>query len=199
MIAYLDGRLVHKEPAFLIIDVQGVGYEVRISLNTFSSLKNEEHCRILTYLHIKEDAHTLFGFSDNAEKKIFLELISITGVGPGTALMILSSLNPTELQHAILHEDVRQISAVKGIGPKTAQRIILELKDRIMRSGFTAGDISIQDKKATHNTLRAEALTALMTLGINRAMAEKNIDKLLKDAGGEIDLETLIKQALRGA
>lgn len=198
MIAYLDGRLVHKEPAYLIMDIQGVGYELRISLNTFASLKNEEHCRIQTYLHIKEDAHTLFGFSDYAEKKIFLDLISISGVGPGTALMILSSLNPSELQQAILHEDVRQIAAVKGIGPKTAQRIILELKDKLMKSGL-APEISSTQKPGSHNTLRSEALTALVTLGINRPTAEKNIDKLLKKHGGDIDLESLIKLALRGA
>ncbi|MDX5442834.1 MAG: Holliday junction branch migration protein RuvA, partial [Hymenobacteraceae bacterium] len=159
MIAYIDGRLAHKDPTYVIIDVGGIGYQIRVSLNTYSNLPKEERCRLYTYLHIKEDAHTLYGFLQPSEKDIFLHLISISGVGPGTGLMIMSSLTVDEIQQAIAHEDVRRIQAVKGIGAKTAQRIILELKDKIRK------DLMISSENInvlTHNTNRAEALSALV-------------------------------------
>lgn len=194
MIAYLDGRLVHKDPTYALLDVQGVGYEIKISLNTYTRLKESERCRLLTYLHIKEDAHTLFGFTENEEKKLFLQLISVSGIGPGTALMMLSSLSPSELISAIVQEDARLISSVKGIGAKTAQRVILELRDKVGR-----GDVGVSGGvvRSSPNTVRSEALSALTTLGINRAAAEKNLDTILKKHGPELSLEELIKLALK--
>ena len=120
MITYLEGKISTKEPAFVVIDVNGIGYEVKITLNTFTAIKELDRCKLHTHLHIKEDAHTLYGFSDPKEKTRFLDLISISGVGPATGLMILSSLSPEELQNAILNNDVRTIQSVKGIGGKTA-------------------------------------------------------------------------------
>ncbi len=137
MIAYLKGKLVHKDPTFVIIDISGVGYQVKISLQTYTKIKDEEHIMLLTYLHIKEDAHTLYGFKEEAEKKLFLNLTSISGVGPSTGLMILSSLSAEELETAIVSEDYRTIQNVKGVGAKTAQRIVLELKDKIKKESFS--------------------------------------------------------------
>ena len=167
MIAYLNGRLVHKDPTFVLLEVSGVGYEVKISLHTFAALKDKEQCKLLTYLHIKEDAHTLYGFMEGAEKRLFQHLISVSGIGPGTALMMLSSLNPSELEYAIVHEDVRTLSGVKGIGAKTAQRVILELRDKVMKGEVINPTASLTT--AAHNTVSQEALSALVTLGINRA------------------------------
>lgn len=198
MIAYLQGKLAYKDPTKVIIDVQGVGYEVKISLQTFAALQEtEEKCLLHTYLHIKEDGHTLFGFRENSEKKMFMDLISINGVGPGTGLMILSSLNPEELHRAIVQEEVRTIQSVKGIGAKTAQRIILELKDK-MRKGESPASGSATSLPL-HNTQRNEALSALVTLGINRNVAEKNLDTILKNRQDSITLEELIKLALKNS
>ena len=136
MIAYLKGKLAYKDPTFVLIDISGIGYQVKISLQTYSQVKDEEQIMLLTYLHIKEDGHTLYGFKEESEKKLFLNLISISGVGPNTALMILSSLNADELEYAIIHEDVKTIQNVKGVGIKTAQRIILELKDKVKKEAL---------------------------------------------------------------
>lgn len=198
MIAYIDGKLAYKDPTFVIIDVNGVGYHIRISLNTYSSLKNgEERCRLHTYLHIKEDAHTLFGFYDLGEKNLFGHLLSVSGVGPSTALMMLSSLSADEIYQAIAQENVRVIQAVKGIGAKTAQRIILELKDKVRKEQFagTAPNLSV----ASHNTAREEALSALITLGFARPAAEKTIDSIIKNSAAPVTVESLIKQALKSA
>lgn len=194
MYAYIEGTLAVKEPAYMVIDVGGVGYELKVSLNTYSALKNYDKAKVYTYLHVKEDAMILFGFYDKTEKETFLHLISISGVGPGTALMILSSLTPNELQDAILTGEVNRIQRVKGIGAKTAQRIILELKDK-----FAKGDLGNKElnMNISHNTKRNEALTALTTLGINKAIAEKTVDSILKNSDGELTLEDLIKQALK--
>lgn len=195
MITYLKGRLAFKDPTHLVVDVGGVGYEVKISLITYSQVKDKEDILIQTYLHVKEDSHTLFGFYEQSEKKRFLDLLSINGVGPSTALMILSSLDAKELQAAIIQEDVKTIQSVKGIGGKTAQRIILELKDKMKKEGLLDKSIEIQPR--FDNTLRFEALSALTTLGINKSAAEKTVDKILKEQGEEIKLEELIKQALK--
>jgi len=195
MITYLKGRLAFKDPTHLVVDVNGVGYEVKISLITYGQVKDREDILIQTYLHIKEDAHTLFGFFEASEKKRFLDLLSINGVGPSTALMILSSLDAKELQMAIVQEDVKTIQSVKGIGGKTAQRIILELKDKMKKEGLL--DKTVQIQPQFDNTLRSEALSALTTLGINKSVAEKTVDKILKEYGEEIKLEELIKQALK--
>lgn len=195
MITYLKGRLAFKDPTHLVIDVGGVGYEVKISLTTYSQVKDKEDILIQTYLHVKEDSHTLFGFYEASEKKRFLDLLSINGVGPSTGLMILSSLDAKELQTAIVQEDVKTIQSVKGIGGKTAQRIILELKDKMKKEGLLDKSVGIQPR--FDNTLRVEALSALTTLGVNKSIAEKTVDKILKEYGEEIKLEEVIKQALK--
>lgn len=194
MIAYIDGKLTHKDPTYVIIDVNGVGYQIRISLNTYAKLLEGERCKLHTFLHIKEDAHTLYGFGELAEKTVFLHLISISGVGPGTGLMIVSSLTVAEIQQAIVREDVRTIQNVKGIGAKTAQRIILELKDKFKKDNITdVGNIT----SAAHNTNRSEALSALITLGFARNVAEKTLDTIIKRDGSNLTVENLIKMALK--
>lgn len=197
MFAYINGKLAYKDPTFVIIDIQGVGYEIKISLHTYGQIKDQENCKLVTYFHVKEDAQTLFGFADTHEKTLFLHLISISGVGPSTGLMVLSSLSPAEVEHAILSEDVRTIQGVKGIGAKTAQRIILELKDKVGKGQpeSTAQNFSISGTAAIRN----EALAALVTLGINKVAAQKTIDKILKNADGQVSLEELIKLALKSA
>ncbi|MEP2668437.1 MAG: Holliday junction branch migration protein RuvA [Cyclobacteriaceae bacterium] len=196
MIAFLKGKLVHKEPTYVIIEVNGIGYQVSISLNTFSEIKDQENIQLSTYLQVREDAHILYGFSNKAEKTMFQNLIAVNGVGPNTAMVILSYLPPNELQQAITGEDVGALQAVKGIGGKTAQRIILELKDKLRKEpvGETGGIAGIR-----HNTMRNEALTALMTLGIGKAAAEKSIDTVLKKSGNTVSLEELVKLALKNA
>ncbi|MCR6637710.1 MAG: Holliday junction branch migration protein RuvA [Sporocytophaga sp.] len=198
MIAYIEGKLAFKDPFFVIIETNGIGYQIRISLQTYSLIKDEEKVKLHTYLHIKEDAHTLFGFFHIAEKKIFLDLISISGVGPGTAMMIISSLNAEELSRAIVQEDVRTIQSIKGIGLKTAQRIVLELKDKIKKEPVGSETI-LNLTKSSHNLIRGEALSALITLGIAKNVAEKSIDSIIKKEGDNISLENLIKQALKTA
>jgi Holliday junction DNA helicase RuvA len=197
MIAYLKGKLAYKDPTFVLIDISGVGYQVKISLQTYTQIKDEEQVMLLTFQHIKEDAHTLYGFKEESEKKLFLNLISISGVGPNTALMILSSLSSEELEHAIIQEDVRTIQNVKGVGIKTAQRIILELKDKITKE--VSGSSSIQPSAfgKTSNKIKEEALQALLTLGFPKLAAEKNIAAVLKKSASEISLEELIKASLK--
>ncbi len=197
MINYLEGRLAVKDPTYVVIDVGGVGYEAKISLITYTAIKNLDRCKLFTHLNIREDAHTLFGFSEESEKRRFLDLISISGVGPSTGLMILSSLSPEELQQAIISEDVKTIQSVKGIGSKTAQRIVLELKDKMKKEGLL--DRSVEKVPLANNTLREEALSALTTLGIAKPSAEKSIDIILKQQGQDINLEGLIKLALKRA
>lgn len=194
MIAYLQGRLVHKEPTHVIIEVQGVGYHVNISLHTFSQVKDLEAIKLHTHLQVREDAHLLFGFYSLSERQMFQHLISVNGVGPSTALVVLSYLSPTELQQAIVREDLATLQAVKGIGSKTAQRIVLELRDKLKKEG---AESAIHGP--VYNTQRQEALSALMTLGISKAAAEKSVDAVLKKSGSTISLEELVKQALKNA
>ncbi|UJP63319.1 Holliday junction branch migration protein RuvA [Mongoliitalea daihaiensis] len=197
MIAYLKGKLTYKDPTFVIIDINGVGYQVKISLQTYSKIKDEEHIMLLTFLHIKEDAHTLYGFKEETEKKLFLHLLSISGVGPNTALMILSSLDSEELEVAIIQGDVRIIQSVKGVGAKTAQRIILELKDKVGKESSLDPTNLGKGFDVSHTNLREEALQALVTLGFPKVAAEKNIASVLKKTGPNISLEELIKASLK--
>ncbi|CAD5292942.1 MULTISPECIES: Holliday junction branch migration protein RuvA [Imperialibacter] len=197
MITYLKGKYIEKEPNHTVMEVNGIGYEVRISLNTFSQIKNLESGILQTHLQVKEDAHILFGFAEMQEKQRFLDLISINGVGPGTALMILSSLTPSEIHEAIVSEDVNLIQRVKGVGAKTAQRIILELKDKLKKE-----DVFEKSPSGTgvrSNSLRNEALSALLVLGFPKAQAEKNIDLIIKEKGGGVTLEELIRLALKNS
>lgn len=194
MIGYLKGNLTFKDPTFVILDVNGVGYEVKTSLYTYSKVKDLDTCLLHTHLHVKEDAHTLYGFFGKEEKNMFLQLISISGVGPNTALMINSSLTVDEIKNAIVNEEVLIIQKVKGIGNKTALRIILELKDKIKREGLEAGS-----PLRENNTVRNEALSALITLGINKNVADKSVDRILKTHGSDITVEDLIKLVLKQA
>lgn len=196
MIAYLKGKLVHKEPTFIILDVNGIGYQVSISLNTFSEIKDREDLKLVTYLHVREDAQILYGFVNETEKQMFQHLISVNGIGPNTAMVVLSYLPPNELRSAIVREDVAALQAVKGIGGKTAQRVILELKDKLRKDPIEEGP---GKPGLIHNTMRHEALTALMTLGITKSAAEKSVDSVLKLSGNTISLEDLVKQALKNA
>ncbi len=197
MIAYIEGKITHHDPTHVIIDIGGIGYEIKISLNTFSSIKALKSCKLHTYLHIKEDSHTLFGFFEANEKKLFLSLISISGVGPSTGLMVLSSLSALELHQAIVNGDVNTIQSVKGIGAKTAQRIVLELRDKMAKEDL--GDIQGGIQEKSHNTIRSEALSALITLGYTKAVAEKTVTRILKNSKEDISLEELIKLALKAA
>jgi Holliday junction DNA helicase RuvA len=195
MIAYIEGELTHKEPTHAILEAAGVGYHIRISLNTFSSIKGiTGKCKLHTHLQIKEDAHSLFGFYEVTEKRVFQELISVSGIGPGTAMVMLSSMDAAGVQQAIASEDIRAIQSIKGIGAKTAQRVILELKDKMKK------DVLLSDSQSStyvHNTKRTEALSALVTLGIVKNTAEKNLDIIIKKEGENISLEQLIKLALK--
>jgi Holliday junction DNA helicase RuvA len=196
MIYFLRGRLVQKDPTHVVIDVNGVGYHLNISLQTFSTIKEQENTLLYTHLSIREDAHVLYGFSSEAERKLFQQLISVNGVGPSTAIVMLSYLSSEELKSAIVHEDAATLQRIKGIGGKTAQRVIIELKDKLRKdvSEEVVGFPGIQ-----HNTLRAEALSALITLGITKSAAEKSVDTVLKKSGNTITLEDLVKQALKNA
>lgn len=192
MIAYIDGKLTYKSPALVHIEVNGLGYEVQISLNTYSKIQSLNTCRLHTYLHIKEDAHTLYGFFDIAEKEVFLDLLSVSGVGASTARMILSSMQPEEVQRAILQENEKVLERVKGIGAKTAKRLILELKDKLSKHKD-----AIQISAITNNTITEDALNALIALGIARHAAETAISKAMKTVPHILNLEELIKQSLK--
>jgi holliday junction DNA helicase RuvA len=196
MIAFLKGKLTQKEPSHVLIDVNGVGYHVNISLQTFSAVKDQETISLFTHLSIREDAHVLFGFSTEAEKRLFLHLISVNGVGPSTAIVMLSFMEVEELKAAIAREDIATLQRVKGIGGKTAQRLIVELKDKLKK------EVTEESGSATlglHNTIKQQALSALVTLGIPRPAAEKSVDAILKKSGNNLTLEDLVKQALKNA
>ncbi|MBV6644965.1 MAG: Holliday junction branch migration protein RuvA [Cyclobacteriaceae bacterium] len=197
MIVFVDGNIDTVDPTYVVMDIGGIGYEIKISLNTYASIKSLKTTRLHTYFHVKEDAQTLYGFHEQAEKKRFQDLISINGVGPSTGLMILSSLSPEELQSAIVNDDVNTIKGVKGIGLKTAQRIVLELKDKMKKEGIL--EKSIENAIIPNNTLKQEALSALTTLGISKQAGEKTVDQILKANGPDIKLEELIKLALKRA
>lgn len=197
MIAFLKGRLVQRDPTHVIVDVNGVGYLLHISLQTFSEIKEQEHIMLHTHLSIREDAHVLFGFSSETEKKLFQQLVSVNGVGPSTAIVMLSYMNSQELKTAIVREDAAALQSIKGIGGKTAQRVIIELKDKLKKESWDETQPSIS--MTPHNTLRKEALSALLTLGLPKAAAEKSVDTVLKKSGNTITLEDLVKQALKNA
>ena len=192
MYAYIEGKLAFKGSTYVIIDAAGVGYHINISLNTYSLLPGTERCKLYTWLHVKEDAHTLYGFADEGERRLFLHLISVSGIGPNTGRMILSSITPAEIQAAIVKGDVSQIQRIKGIGPKSAQRLILELQDKLKKEGPDSL-ISIPQ----YNTARDEALSALVMLGFAKAVAEKALDNITKTGGADLSVEQLVKSALK--
>jgi len=190
MYAYIEGDIAYKSPSLLHVAVHGIGYEVNITLQTYSKIQSLDKCRLFTHLQVREDAWVLYGFADEAERATFRLLLGISGVGATTARIILSSLTPNELERIIATEDSKSLEKVKGIGAKTAQRIILELKGKLQ---IDKNSTVIQ--ATTHNTIEDDALFALVNLGINKAVAEAALKKV-KTAGGQT-VEELIKQALR--
>lgn len=196
MIAYIEGSITYKSPTCVYLDVNGLGYEVQISLHTYSQIQSLRQCKLLTHLHIKEDAHTLYGFFEEEEKNMFLALLSVSGVGAATTRVILSGMKPDEIQAAILEENVKMLESIKGIGAKTAKRIILELKDKLIKSGTTSLSSPMQSA-SSGNSLAADALNALLALGIARGVADRAIKKAMKAGQAGSSLENLIKEALK--
>lgn len=190
MITQIKGRLVEKSPTELVIDCNGIGYLVNISLNTYSLLSDSESVSLYTHLQVKEDSHTLFGFFEKTERNLFRKLISVSGIGASTARTMLSSLSPDEIQRAILSENVTTIQSIKGIGLKTAQRVIIELRDKVA----VLGDVD-DSTIGMSNSKREEALSALEVLGYSRKQTTKVIDKIIGD-NSEISVEGIIKDAL---
>lgn len=189
MITQLTGRLIEKNPTSIVVDCGGVGYEVKISLYSYSLIGAEENLRIYTKLIVREDAQLLYGFMTTDEREMFGHLISVSGIGPNTAMLMLSSLQTAEIAHAIQSEDVRTIQNIKGIGAKTAQRVIIDLKDKMLKMAFSTENISSSD-----NTTRFEALSALVSLGFDKKSAEKALDKV---SDSSASVEKLIKEALK--
>ena len=193
MISYLKGEITFKTPTFILVEAAGVGYHVNISLYTYARVEKLERVKILTHLLIKEDSHTLYGFAEETERRLFQLLISVSGIGPSTAQLLLSAMNPDEVRSAIVGEDVRAFSNVKGIGPKTAKRIILDLKDKVVKEG---GEVS-SSFATQDNTIRQEALSALVALGFSRIQVQKALNKALKTQPQVANVEELIKLTLK--
>lgn len=193
MIAFVRGHFAVKTPARIVVDVNGVGYELQVSLNTYSAVSHLDGGQLFTYLHITENAQTLFGFAEMAEKEMFLHLISVSGVGAATARMMLSGMRPDEIARAIVQGNTRQLEAIKGIGKKSAERLVVELRDKLGKHPL--------DTAAVHTgsapSLDADAVTALIALGIGRAMAETAVKKTMAATGSNATLENIIKQALK--
>ena len=190
MITQIIGRLVEKTPTQVVIDCNGVGYAVNISLHTFSQINDGENIKLYTHLQIREDSHTLFGFNTTIERSVFLLLISVSGIGSSTARMMLSSLEPLQIQRAIISDDLNTIKSVKGIGLKTAQRVLIELKDKMLNLQVE-GEI----QNFGNNTIKDEALSALEVLGYTRKQSERILDSIIQSAP-ESSVEELIKEAL---
>jgi holliday junction DNA helicase RuvA len=194
MIAYLKGTFVHKTPASVVVDVAGVGYDVQISLNTYTRIQDMEQGILHTHLLVREDAHILYGFFDAAEKEMFLLLLGVSGIGSSTARVMLSYMKAEEVSRAIVQGNTRLLESIKGIGRKTAERIVLELRDKLSKHPIETMDVNISVSKG--NTLQADALNALIALGINRQAADVAIQKVLKEDDNQA-VETVIKKALQ--
>ncbi len=191
MYSFISGSVVEKNPTYVVLDNQGIGYFINITLNTFTAIGEQERVKLFVHLAIREDAHTLYGFYSESERELFLQLITVSGVGCNTARLILSSMTVKEAVDAIANNNIRMIQAVKGIGAKTAQRIVVDLHDKVGK--LEAGD---EISPVGHNTLKDEALSALMVLGFSKASIEKTLDKLLKQMENP-SVEDLIKESLR--
>lgn len=192
MYSFISGKVSEKNPAYVIIDNQGIGYLINITLNTFTAIGEQEEAKLYVHLAIREDAHTLYGFYTEEERSLFLQLITVSGVGCNTARLILSSLTVRETIEAISSNNIKAIQSVKGIGAKTAQRIIVDLHDKVTKLNISEGGKS----PTPYNTTKDEALSALMVLGFNRTSIEKTLDKLLSQMENP-NVEQLIKEALR--
>lgn len=192
MYEYIDGKLTFKCPAYIVVEAGGIGYHINISLNTYSSLADAERCKVYVWLHVKEDGHTLYGFADEGERRLFLHLISVSGIGPNTGRMMLSSITPNEIQTAIVNADLPLIQRIKGIGAKSAQRLVLELQDKLKKEG--SGSLIAAPLRST---AKEEALSALIMLGFAKPASEKAIEAALKTGGQELTVEQMIKLALK--
>ncbi len=194
MIDFIKGSIAFKNPAFVVLETTGgVGYRINISLNTYSKIESMEHTKLLTHLQVREDAHVLFGFAEESERSLFQMLISVSGVGPATAQILLSGMSADEARAAILSENEAAFSKVKGIGPKTAKRIILDLKDKLKKD---SGESGLNFAVAGSNTMRDEALSALVSLGFQRIAVQKTLNKILQEQK-IASVEELIKVALK--
>lgn len=194
MISYLKGKIVEKNPAYVVLETAaGIGFYVNISVATYSQLKDNEEVKMLTYFIVKEDAQTLYGFLEEEERELFKLLISVNGIGPNTARLILSSMSVGEVLNAIATENVKAIQSVKGIGAKTAQRVIIELKDKTKKMELT----STSKISVAYNNNKFDALTALIALGFPKAGAESVLDKVIKAEGVDLSVEELIKKSLK--
>ena len=191
MITHIHGKLIEKTPTYVVVDVNGIGYKIKISLQTFSAI-DSEFCKLFTHLSVKEDSHTLYGFFEESERHLFRNLISVSGVGPSTAQVVLSTFSPEEIVNYITTADVKMVQSVKGIGAKTAQRIIIDLKDKVAK-GMPKSDL-LFDK--IDNTIKEEALSALLALGFAKKGAESKIVKILKSNPEIASVEELVKTAL---
>lgn len=195
MINHIKGKLIEKTPAYVVIEVGGVGYLLNVSVNTFSQLKDTDtECKLYTHLSIKEDAYTLYGFATEQERMIFRQLISVSGVGPNTARLILSSLSVDNLVAAIATGNLKVIEGVKGIGKKTAQRLVMELKEKLSKNEYNVSDMAVGSTGAAD---RLEAVSALTILGFNRQAADAAVSKILEKEGSGLSVEDLVKRALR--
>lgn len=192
MIAFVRGQFAVKTPARVVVDVNGVGYDLQISLNTYSAISNKDNGLLFTYLHITENAHTLFGFAEQAEKDMFLQLISVSGVGASTARMMLSGMRPDEIARAIIQGNTRQLEGIKGIGRKSAERLVVELRDKLGKHSLDPAFSPVAPQ-----TMDGDAANALIALGIGRPMAEQAVKKTMASSDGSQTLEEIIKQALK--
>ena len=192
MIEYLKGKLIEKSPTHVVIDCAGVGYFTNISVNTFSQIPDSEVAKVWIHFIVREDAQILYGFAEKEEREVFRKLISVSGVGANTARMILSSMTPDDLRFTIQNQNATALKAIKGIGAKSAQRIIVDLHDKISRSEENLENISIAD-----NSAKNDALVALSSLGFDKAKTDKTLDKIIKVEGTELAVEELIKKALK--
>jgi len=192
MIEYLKGKLIEKSPTHLVIDCAGVGYFINISVNTFSRISDSELAKVWIHFIVREDAQILYGFAETEEREVFRKLISVSGVGANTARMILSSMTPEDLRFTIQNQNATALKAIKGIGAKSAQRIIVDLHDKISRSEKNLENITIAD-----NSAKNDALIALSSLGFDKTKTDKTLDKIIKVEGNELAVEELIKKALK--
>lgn len=195
MIAYVNGEITFKTPTYIIVEANGIGYHINITLNTYARIEKLERVKILTHFHVKEDQQTLYGFAENTERQLFLHLLSVSGIGPNTARVMLSSMTTDELRAAIISENVAAFKKVKGVGPKTAKRLIIDLKDKLLKESGEEG-IATSMAATADNTLRQEALSALVALGYLKIQAQKALNTVIKTKPDIDSVEKLIKFAL---
>lgn len=198
MYAFIEGRVIEKNPAYVILETQGIGYQLHISLNTYTGIGDQERCRLFTHFVVREDAQLLYGFADQEERDLFRLLISVSGIGPNTARLLLSSMSTRDLSSAIAGGQAALLKSVKGIGEKSAQRIIVDLKDKVEKGAPVAEKVGV-----IHNTLREEALSGLVVLGFQKKSVEKVLDQIIREFGkkweesGNLTVEMLIREALK--